>query len=133
MLRNRSEAELLEEIDSLREQVRYWRGEAEAQISVGRRSRLQATLGLTLNEAWLLGALYAANGKPVSRARLDDGMPGLGGHRSERETPANVMSVIAHRVRRKLGEDVIETIRSSGYRIMPKGISICDAALAAAN
>ncbi len=69
---------------------------------------------LTAREWALLEALALRAGRIVSRADLD--MLVLG---SDAEVSSNALEVHISSLRRKLGRDLIETVRGLGYRITP--------------
>ncbi|MBT9569437.1 MAG: response regulator [Thiobacillus sp.] len=66
---------------------------------------------LSRRELALLGALLHARGRILSVDQLKDSLYGLG-----EEIESNALSVHIHHLRRKLGADMIETVRGVGYR-----------------
>ena len=67
---------------------------------------------LTPAECALLLQLVASGGSVVSRASLDQSV-----FRSPESVESNVLEVHIHSLRRKLGSDLIQTVRGVGYRI----------------
>jgi DNA-binding response OmpR family regulator len=66
---------------------------------------------LTRRETALLTCLMQSRGRCVSTERLKDGLYGFG-----LDVESNAVSVHIHNLRRKLGIDVVETVRGLGYR-----------------
>ena len=72
---------------------------------------------LSAREFALLHALMERPGAILSRAQLEDRLYGWG-----EELESNAISVYVHQLRRKLGEDLIHTVRGVGYYVgSPKG------------
>ena len=67
---------------------------------------------LSAREFALLEALMARPGAILSRAQLEDRLYGWGD-----QIDSNAISVFIHQLRRKLGEDVIQTVRGVGYYV----------------
>ena len=90
---------------------------AAAAGAAGRAGSADATFvgsaGLVATAAGLLPgrALMQARGRPLSAAQLHDSLYGFDG-----EVESNTVNVHVHHLRRKLGADVIETVRGAGYR-----------------
>lgn len=98
--------------------------------SAGRASDWLEWPGLRLNpathEAWveeqpvelarrewsLLGALLQANGRVLTPAQLHDSLYGF-----EQDVGSNTVNVHVHNLRKKLGADIIETVRGLGFRL----------------
>lgn len=68
-------------------------------------------VALTRRETALLICLMQARGRCVSTERLKDSLYGF-----DLEVESNALSVHIHNLRRKLGTDIIETVRGLGYR-----------------
>ncbi|AAZ98744.1 Two component Transcriptional regulator, Winged helix family [Thiobacillus denitrificans ATCC 25259] len=66
---------------------------------------------LTRRELALLAALLHARGRILSADQLKDSLYGF-----SEEIESNALSVHIHHLRRKLGADLIETVRGLGYR-----------------
>ncbi|MEF7613896.1 response regulator [Aquincola sp. MAHUQ-54] len=71
---------------------------------------------LSAREFALLEALMARPGAILSRAQLEDKLYGWG-----EEVESNTVSVYIHQLRRKLGADVIRTMRGLGYYLGKRG------------
>lgn len=67
---------------------------------------------LTRRETALLTCLMQAQGRCLSAAQLKDNLYGY-----DIEIESNALNVHVHNLRRKLGIDMIETVRGRGYRI----------------
>ena len=72
---------------------------------------------LSRRELALLRALLKHPGRIVSLEHLHDSLYGFGS-----EVESNALSVHIHHLRRKLGADVVETVRGQGYRLGPCGV-----------
>ena len=73
-----------------------------------------APVPLSGREYALLEALAARPGAILSRAQLEDRLYGWG-----EELESNAISVYVHQLRRKLGHDLIHTVRGVGYYVGP--------------
>jgi DNA-binding response OmpR family regulator len=71
-------------------------------------------ISLTRREFWLLEALVRRKNQIVTRAQLEDALYGWGD-----EVESNAVEVYIHYLRRKLGAELIHTIRGVGYRLAP--------------
>ncbi len=69
---------------------------------------------LSAREFAVLQALMERPGAIVSRAQLEDRLYGWG-----EELESNAISVYMHQLRRKLGDDVLHTVRGLGYYVGP--------------
>ncbi len=69
-------------------------------------------VALSLLEYRTLLALAERGGRPVSRTALESAVYGDSG-----ATGSNTVAVYIHQLRRKLGDDLIETVHGYGYRI----------------
>lgn len=67
---------------------------------------------LTSREWAVLEALALRPGHLVSRSRLEDALFAFGA-----EVESNVVEVYVSQLRRKLGRQVIDTVRGLGYRL----------------
>lgn len=67
---------------------------------------------LTRRELALLSSLMDARGRCLGAEQLKDSLYGF-----DVEIESNALSVHIHNLRRKLGADVIETVRGRGYRV----------------
>lgn len=70
-----------------------------------------APVELQRREAMLLAALLQANGRCLSADQLKDRLYGL-----DQPIGSNALNVHIHHLRRKLGSDVVQTVRGIGYR-----------------
>jgi len=82
---------------------------ATREVSRGGRAVL-----LSAREFALLQALMERPGAILSRAQLEDRLYGWG-----EELESNAISVYVHQLRRKLGDDVLHTLRGVGYYVGP--------------
>jgi DNA-binding response OmpR family regulator len=71
-----------------------------------------AEVALSARELALLEALLDRPGAILSRAQLEERIYGWG-----EEIESNAVEVYVHSLRRKLGSDVIRTVRGVGYTI----------------
>lgn len=69
---------------------------------------------LTLREWALLDALVTRAGRIVAKQDLEALVAGFDGHVS-----GNTLEVHVYNLRRKLGHDVIQTVRGRGYQVLP--------------
>lgn len=67
---------------------------------------------LARREWALLQALIQAQGRVLSTAQLHDSLYGF-----EQDVESNTVNVHVHHLRRKLGPDLIETVRGQGFRL----------------
>ena len=73
-----------------------------------------APVRLTAMEFRLLECLAHHLGRPVSKTRLTEHL-----YDQDFDRDSNTLEVIVGRLRRKLGEKLIETVRGQGYRLAP--------------
>ena len=81
-------------------------------------SRDGRPLLLSAREFALLQALLERPGAILSRAQLEDRLYGWG-----EEVESNTVSVYVHQLRKKLGEDLIHTVRGMGYYAGPAKVA----------
>lgn len=67
---------------------------------------------LTNREFWILETLMRSKNRVLSRRQLEESLYGWGD-----EVESNTIEVHIHHLRRKLGREVIQTLRGVGYRI----------------
>lgn len=67
---------------------------------------------LARREWSLLDALLQANGRVLAPAQLHDSLYGF-----EQDVGSNTVNVHVHNLRKKLGTDIIETVRGMGFRL----------------
>ncbi len=72
--------------------------------------------GLTVFENTLMNRLEQEAGQPVSKAELDFALYGEA-DRSARSKHSNTVEVFVKRLRKKIGEGKITTLRGRGYRL----------------
>jgi two-component system, OmpR family, response regulator len=77
-------------------------------------TRAGAEVGLTSREYALLEYLMRRQGEVVSKTELLDHVWDAG-----METAPNVVEVYVGYLRRKIGRDLVETVRGAGYRLRP--------------
>jgi DNA-binding response OmpR family regulator len=70
-----------------------------------------APVELSRREAALLASLVQAEGRCLSTEQIKDRLYGF-----DQEVASNAVSVHVHNLRRKLGSDVVQTVRGLGYR-----------------
>jgi len=87
-------------------------GEVEVDLMARAVYRQGERIDVTQREWRVLEALLQRAGRVVSKSDLEALMLGLGG-----ELASNSLEVHISRLRRKLGADVIETVRGMGYRV----------------
>ncbi|MGB7756872.1 MAG: response regulator [Salinisphaera sp.] len=75
-------------------------------------TRAGRSIALTRRETALLECLLYAGNRVVSIEQLKDSLYGF-----EADIEGNALSVHIHNLRRKLGADVVETVRGVGYRL----------------
>jgi len=75
-------------------------------------SRAGVPVPLSAREFALLEALMARPGAILSRAQLEDRLYGWGD-----QIDSNAITVFIHQLRRKLGDDFIQTVRGVGYYV----------------
>jgi len=115
--------ELDELLARLRALVRRQGGRASSALEVGNLRLDPATrevsrggrpVLLSAREFALLQALLERPGAIVSRAQLEDRLYGWG-----EELESNAISVYMHQLRKKLGDDLLHTVRGLGYYAGP--------------
>lgn len=72
------------------------------------------TVGLTAHEYRLLAYLMHRAGQVVSRSELVEHL-----YAQDFDRDSNTVEVFVGRLRRKLGADLVETVRGLGYRLVP--------------
>lgn len=89
-------------------------GDLQLDLNARSVSRNHQVIALTAREWALLEALTQRLGRIVSKGDLENLIVG-----HEGELSSNALEVYISSLRRKLGRDLIETIRGMGYRIKP--------------
>jgi two-component system OmpR family response regulator len=112
-------AELLARINAL---VRRTQGRASAIINIGELHLDTVThsvsldgspVRLTAMEYGLLAYLAHHAGRPISKTELTEHL-----YDQDFDRDSNTLEVLVARLRKKLGDDKIETLRGQGYRLM---------------
>jgi len=115
--------ELEEVLARLRALIRRASGHASAELACGpvqldtRSGRVSvsgASVRLTAQEYKLLSYLMHHQGKVVSRTELTEHL-----YDQDFDRDSNTIEVFVNRVRKKLGVDIIHTVRGMGYRLDP--------------
>jgi len=113
-------AELVARLHAL---IRRAHGHAQSEIACGRLCIDTAAQTVTLEgvavrltamEYRLLECLAHHLGQPVSKTELTEHL-----YSQDFDRDSNTLEVIVGRLRRKLGDDIIETVRGLGYRLLP--------------
>jgi two-component system OmpR family response regulator len=113
--------EPLEVVMRVQALVRRSRGEASPVITVGDASldthsgRLVVKgepIALTAHEYKLVAYLFLARNRVVSRSELAEHV-----YERDRDPDSNVIDVLISRVRRRIGADLIETVRGRGFMV----------------
>lgn len=89
-------------------------GDIEIDLDRKRLTRAGQTIDLTAREWALLELLARRPGAICSRERIEDALYSL-----EEEVGSNTIEVFVSRVRKKLGADLIRTVRGRGYCLEP--------------
>jgi DNA-binding response OmpR family regulator len=71
---------------------------------------------LTRKEFWLLEALVRQRDRILTRQALEEALYGV-----DDDLSSNTVEVYVHQLRRKLGSDLIRTVRGVGYRLAQRG------------
>jgi DNA-binding response OmpR family regulator len=114
----RSEAEnarLRDRIEQLEHEVEHWKREACQLVEEDTVDAIQVHFGLTETEAMICCSLYQRRDKLMSSIRLEGMLDEERGYTLE----SNIVSVMICKLRGKLGEEAIETVRGRGYRLSP--------------
>lgn len=114
---------LEEQVEDLREQVRYWQDEAQQAGDVRLIGRFREALGLRDSEARVMIALHRSGGQLRTMQSLLQVLP-ANDHVDERSL--NIVSVHLARLRIKVGRDKFKTVYRSGVALTPEGLALCD-------
>ena len=93
-------------------------GDCQVNMATSEISREGKPVEIARREWALLSALVQARGRVLSPAQLHDSLYGL-----ELDVGSNTVNVHVHHLRKKLGADVIDTVRGQGFRL---GARYCD-------
>jgi len=88
---------------------------------------LKARYDLTPNETAVLMMLIKAGGRPVQNWFMIENLPAR--RNTEYKNEANVLRVIVHSIRSKVGPLAIETAWGHGYRLTPSGLEVLQGVL----
>lgn len=97
----------------LEEEVAFLRSELGQRYAATDVQIIADTFGLTPGVAHVLRQLYGANGHPVTPWQIAEGLPGI------EDRDPEISRVYICRIRKALGRDAVETVRTRGYRLAP--------------
>lgn len=125
--------ERIAEQDRLLEQARYeiahWKREAGQLVEQDVADAIQVHFHLTATEATICAGLYQRREKMTSSTTLE----GLLEEERGCAVESNIVSVMILKIRHKLGDDAIQTVRGRGYRLTPSALKRLDRKLATTN
>jgi DNA-binding response OmpR family regulator len=87
-------------------------GDCQVNMATGEIFREGKPIEIARREWALLSALVQARGRVLSPAQLHDSLYGL-----DLDVCSNTVNVHVHHLRKKLGADVIDTVRGQGFRL----------------
>lgn len=87
-------------------------GDCQVNMTTGEVTRNGVAIDISRREWALLQALLQAHGRVLSAAQLHDSLYGL-----DQDVGSNTVNVHVHHLRKKLGADVIDTVRGLGFRL----------------
>ena len=87
-------------------------GEVRINPAAGHIQRQGRTVELSRREWSLLRALLQSPGRILSTEQLRDSLYGY-----SQDVESNAVNVHVHHLRRKLGHELVETVRGEGYRL----------------
>ena len=87
-------------------------GDCQVNMATGEIAREGKPVEIARREWALLSALVQARGRVLSPAQLHDSLYGL-----DLDVGSNTVNVHVHHLRKKLGADVIDTVRGQGFRL----------------
>lgn len=111
-----------EERDAALEELAWFRSEASDADEITAATTLARRLGIKRSAVKTLLALYAARGRALTLAHLDEAVPAEGNRADGDRNYSICFKVWVHQIRKALGADTIETIYGVGYRLTPKGM-----------
>lgn len=120
-------AALEHELEKAREEIKFLRRQVNVQAETSVVDTLARMFKLTLQEAALLGALYEARGRTLSKWALEESLP-KGDIMRDRDI--KIVDVVVCKLRRKVGAAAIDTLWGRGYGISAVGLERINAALA---
>ena len=111
-------AEAANQIQDLKEEIRYLRGIIQQRADVELQASAQAAFGWSPLTARLAMLLYARAGRIVAKGAIMDAL-----YLDDPDTPeVHIISVLIHRIRDSLGKDAIVTQHGTGYGMTPEGV-----------
>ena len=87
-------------------------GDCQVNMATGEVTRNGVAIDISRREWALLQALLQAHGRVLSAAQLHDSLYGL-----DQDVGSNTVNVHVYHLRKKLGADVIDTVRGLGFRL----------------
>lgn len=87
-------------------------GDCQVNMATGEVTRNGVAIDISRREWALLQALLQAHGRVLSAVQLHDSLYGL-----DQDVGSNTVNVHVHHLRKKLGADVIDTVRGLGFRL----------------
>ena len=87
-------------------------GDVKIDLAANRAQRGGRSVDLSRREWALLGALLQSPGRILSLEQLRDSLYGY-----SQDVESNAVNVHVHHLRRKLGQDLVETVRGVGFRL----------------
>lgn len=114
--------ELEAKVEQLEYERDHWKREAGQLASSEHAGQLIELFGLTAVEALICAALYHRREKLLPAASIEGLLDEDRGHPLE----SNVVAVMISRIRDKLGDSAVETVRGRGYRLAPGIVGIFD-------
>ena len=87
-------------------------GDCQVNMATGEVTCNGVAIDISRREWALLQALLQAHGRVLSAAQLHDSLYGL-----DQDVGSNTVNVHVHHLRKKLGADVIDTVRGLGFRL----------------
>ena len=87
-------------------------GDVRVDLAAGRALRDARLVDLSRREWALLRALLQSPGRVLNMEQLRDSLYGY-----SQDVESNAVNVHVHHLRRKLGTDIVETVRGVGFRL----------------
>lgn len=125
----RAEARIValeQQVEQLEYERDYWKREACQLVEGDLIDAVQVKFGLTATEATICAALYRRRDKLLGASSLE----GLLDEERGCALESNIVSVMICKIRAKLGDTAIETVRGRGYRLSPATLHRFDRKLA---
>lgn len=115
-----------EERDALKEECAWLKGSASAEATAENSGLLQSAYALSPVEASIILELYGAHHRFLTYETLNERLP----ERWVNSRHIKTLKVWAHRIRAKMGADVLDTVWNQGFRLTYAGIAKVDSTLA---